>query len=208
MTNRFIRVTLLLAVSALFLLSGCDKSKNEGESTNTEEESAEEPKIAHKKSEDGYLKMYVGGAEKNFDYIPIKPGPSLAEYSHSNSKKNALIRMERFLGESELSDKFYIRIHNLYLEDIKEFPYEVGQKGSGEVLKMSYMERDTKRYQNIFRNSSKKESYSVVITGYENDVLRGTFKGSLSNRNLESLKVTRGEFEVKLKVRNRGKKSS
>tara|TARA_B100000780_G_scaffold243476_1_gene186738 strand:+ start:531 stop:1058 length:528 start_codon:yes stop_codon:yes gene_type:complete len=156
----------------------------------TKEEEVENP---NRTTVDEYMKAIVDGDSVIADYIVVLQDPVFNGF-YPNSE---YFQVQR-LVENGSAEGFNLIAERINLNTI-DYPFTLRyseHEDSATLLFNYYTPDDTAYAMNIADTTS----FTVVLTGYNNEVLTGTFEGELYKENQSSVTIEDGTFQIEMEV--------
>lgn len=154
------------------------------------EEEVENP---NKSNVDSYINALVDGDSVNADYFVILQDPAFNAYYPNSS----YFQIQR-LVENGSAEGFNLIAERINLNTI-DYPFTLRFSDNTEastLLFNYYTPEDTAYSMNIADTTS----FTVILTGYQNNVLTGTFEGDLYKQDQSSISVEEGIFQIEMEV--------
>lgn len=151
--------------------------------------------LATKDEDNGFIRFKANGTTMEATFVASN-NTSVSLFQRQKDDSYSAVVMQRGTSD-QLREVIGINIIN-YNPRTLSFPYEIKPE-QGKHFHVSYQVKKSGVFIDYFANATKGgDKFKIILTGYENGVLKGTFGGELRNVADKVVILEEGEFEIKL----------
>ncbi len=185
---KLIKVIVWCFIYSISWSCGSNQPVNQENTDAVGQEAADSPFTATETSD--LITASTNGESKEFKFVDTSV--PLSNHLNFTSPTTSIVRMER-CSSAKAKEKMSLLIVNYDLDKLT-YPYKVPQKNTGKQMTLRYEVQKSNimiPYQNV-------DDFELELSEYKNDILEGTFSGTVKNAGNRTIKIENGKFRVKI----------